>query len=69
MLFEVQTSTLFLVKAEILEDHEIIEFNEESTELIDTQEAGTSVSIIETSPIEEKKKPGTTATSSKLQKT
>ena len=51
------------VKSETHEDHEIIEFNEEDTELIDTGEAGTSMSFIQTSPIEEKKQPTTKATS------
>ena len=57
-----------VVKAEIIEndDHEIIEFNEEDTEVIDTGEAGTSLSFVQTLPIDDKKKPSTKATSSKL---
>ena len=50
------------VKSETPEDHEIIEFNEEDTELIDTGEAGTSMSFVQTSPVEEKKKASTSFT-------
>ena len=57
--FELFTS----VKSETHEDHEIIEFDEEDTELIDTGEAGTSMSFIHNSSIEEKTKPSTKATS------